>query len=142
MQLDVAAAQPLLEAARKTSLERLAITSSSSVCGDAEKLAKCGQGDARGLRTRRRARHTTLAAARGGPSIAFWINSVLEALDLLLGRSIGRIYREPHRGDPPETAADISRAQRELGFEPTYNFRAGLASRLKWQQSLAETASH
>ena len=61
------------------------------------------------------------------------VNSVLETLGSLSRRRINRICREPQRADPRDPAADISRAQRELGFEPTYNFRAGLASQFKWQ---------
>ncbi len=216
--LNVTVTQRLLEAARKTSLDRLVIASSSSIYGDAESLPTQEDIAPRpvspygvtkvateqlahvywrnfgvptvclryftvyGPRQRpdmafnrliRQALHGepfelygdgeqtrdftfvadavkgTLAAwERGKPGRAYNIgggsrrsmNSVLETLASLLGRPINRIYREPQRGDARDTAADISRARRELGFEPSYTFQSGLESQLEWQQALIEVA--
>lgn len=64
------------------------------------------------------------------------MNSVLETLGSLLGRRVDRIYRDHQPGDARDTAADISRAHRELGFEPSIAFRSGLQAQLEWQREL------
>jgi UDP-glucose 4-epimerase len=91
---------------------------------------------------------TVAASERGRPGAAYNIgggsnrsmNSVLETLSSLLGRPVERVYREPQRGDARDTAADISRARGDLGYEPSYDFQAGLESQLAWQRALVETA--
>lgn len=91
---------------------------------------------------------TVAASERGRPGSAYNIgggsrrsmNSVLETLGSLLGRPVERIYREPQRGDARHTAADISRARRELAFEPDHSFRSGLELQLEWQRAVVEAA--
>jgi UDP-glucose 4-epimerase len=86
---------------------------------------------------------TLAASARGRPGAAYNIgggsrrsmNGVLESLGSLLGHEIERVYRDFQPGDARDTAADISRARRELGFEPSYDFQSGLESQLEWQQT-------
>jgi nucleoside-diphosphate-sugar epimerase len=65
------------------------------------------------------------------------MNSVFETLEELLGQPFERVYIEAQRGDAQDTAADISRARAELGFEPSLAFRSGLAAQLEWQRSTA-----
>ncbi|MBV9535926.1 MAG: GDP-mannose 4,6-dehydratase [Solirubrobacterales bacterium] len=91
---------------------------------------------------------TVAASERGKPGAAYNLgggsrrsmNSVLDTLSDLLGRSVERAYLQPQRGDARDTAADIARAQGDLGYEPAYEFHAGLESQLAWQQALVETA--
>jgi nucleoside-diphosphate-sugar epimerase len=91
---------------------------------------------------------TVAASNRGKPGTAYNIgsgsprsmNSVLESLGSLLGHRVERVYQEPHRGDARDTAADVSRARRELGFEPSYDFQAGLQAQLEWQQVMSPIA--
>jgi UDP-N-acetylglucosamine 4-epimerase len=48
---------------------------------------------------------------------------------------VNRDYQARQLGDARDTAADISRARRELGFEPSFDFAAGLKAQLDWQRS-------
>ena len=63
------------------------------------------------------------------------MNSVFRTLESLLGTPVERDYRAWQMGDARDTAADIGRARRELGFEPSFDFAAGLRAQLDWQRS-------
>ena len=54
------------------------------------------------------------------------LNSVLHIAGELLGVEVDPEYREPRPGDVRDSLADISRAQRLLGYKPTVSFRDGL----------------
>lgn len=92
---------------------------------------------------------TVAAAQCGAPGVAYNIgggsrrsmNSVVEALGDLLGEPVGCEYREPQLGDARDTAADISLARKDLGFEPSYNFAAGLEAQLEWQRAMLASPS-
>ncbi len=66
------------------------------------------------------------------------VQDVLETLGALLGRPVERTYGEERPGDARDTAADISRARLELGYEPSFAFDRGLELQLEWQQALLE----
>jgi nucleoside-diphosphate-sugar epimerase len=91
---------------------------------------------------------TLMASERGRPGAAYnlgggsrrSIHDVLETLGALLGRPVERIYSERRPGDARDTAADISRARLELGYEPSYGLDSGLEAQLEWQQALFEAA--
>jgi UDP-glucose 4-epimerase len=91
---------------------------------------------------------TLAVAQRGRPGSVYnigggsrrSINSVFEVLGELLGRPIGRRYRPQQLGDARDTGADITRARDELGFEPSFDFPAGLGAQLDWQRAAAGTA--
>lgn len=84
---------------------------------------------------------TLAAAERGKPGTAYNIgggsrrsmNSVFESLERVLGRPVRRRYVERQTGDAQDTAADISRAARDLGFAPGTDFVTGLKRQLEWQ---------
>jgi nucleoside-diphosphate-sugar epimerase len=85
------------------------------------------------------------AAWEGTPGRAYNIgggsprtmNEVLGELGALLGRTVAREYVERQVGDARDTAADISRARREIGFAPRSGLREGLTAQLEWQRALA-----
>jgi nucleoside-diphosphate-sugar epimerase len=54
------------------------------------------------------------------------LNTVLRLAGELLGVTVNAEYREPRAGDVRDSLADISLAQRLLGYEPTISFREGL----------------
>ncbi len=54
------------------------------------------------------------------------LNTVLRLARELLGVTVNAEYREPRPGDVRDSLADISLAQRLLGYEPTVSFREGL----------------
>lgn len=62
------------------------------------------------------------------------LNTVLHLAGELLGITINPEYREPRPGDVHDSLADISLAQRLLGYRPTVSFREGLARLLEVMQ--------
>jgi nucleoside-diphosphate-sugar epimerase len=88
----------------------------------------------------------TIAAGQRGKSGSVYnigggsrrsVNSVLDTLGGLLGCHVERRYLGHQPGDARDTSADISRAQGELGFEPSLDFGAGLKAQLDWQRTAA-----
>ncbi|QBD83538.1 SDR family oxidoreductase [Ktedonosporobacter rubrisoli] len=59
------------------------------------------------------------------------LNSVLQIAGDLLGVRVDAEYREPRAGDVRDSLADISKAQRLLGYKPTVDFREGLARTIR-----------
>jgi nucleoside-diphosphate-sugar epimerase len=62
------------------------------------------------------------------------LNELLTTLCELLGVQTQAIYREPRAGDVRDSQADISRARRLTGYEPTVDLREGLKRTLAWFQ--------
>lgn len=62
-----------------------------------------------------------------GCGVRISLNEVLRTAGELLGVSIPPEYREARQGDVRDSLADISRAQRLLGYSPEVNFHEGLA---------------
>lgn len=62
-------------------------------------------------------------------------HTVLEVADMIvriMGRDPGRRYTPPRKGDVRRTQADISRAQRDLGYEPQVGFEEGLRRTIEY----------
>jgi nucleoside-diphosphate-sugar epimerase len=87
----------------------------------------------------------TIAAAQSGkPGTAYNIaggsrqslNSVIDLLSEMTGTEVKRRYIRRQRGDARDTAADISRAQTDLGFSPAYQLEAGLRAQLEWHRRM------
>ncbi len=60
--------------------------------------------------------------------------SLLNLLDILkdlVGKDVNPRFKDARRGDVRHSVADITRAQRELGFTPRYDLREGLGELLK-----------
>jgi UDP-glucuronate 4-epimerase len=55
---------------------------------------------------------------------------VVETLERLVGRSLEREHLDPVAGDPRRTGADVSSAQRDLGYEPGVSLEDGLSRQL------------
>ncbi len=55
------------------------------------------------------------------------LNGLLAMIGRVVGREIAPTYAPPRAGDIKESVADISRARRELGYEPTIGVEEGLA---------------
>jgi UDP-glucose 4-epimerase len=63
------------------------------------------------------------------------LNDVLDRIDRLVGRPIERRHVDPQRGDPRDTAADITKARRDLGYEPRTSLDEGLRRQWEWQRN-------
>jgi UDP-glucose 4-epimerase len=57
---------------------------------------------------------------------------LVAALNKLLGTSFKALHADPRAGDVRYSMADISRARRDLGYDPTVSFEDGLAKTLAW----------
>jgi UDP-glucose 4-epimerase len=67
-----------------------------------------------------------------GASVPVSINELVEIINSLLGLSIKAIYTDPRPGDIKESFADISQAEKLLGFRPELDFKSGLKLTLEW----------
>ena len=57
---------------------------------------------------------------------------IVERLEKLLGRDLERRHTPPRAGDVPHTLADVSKAQRLLGYVPAVDFDEGLRRTLDY----------
>jgi UDP-glucose 4-epimerase len=82
----------------------------------------------------------TINVATGG---RISLNRLLEDLRSFTGSTVEAIFAEPRSGDVRDSQADIGKAQRLLGYEPTIPFREGLKRTLEWyrQSEVARTTS-
>ncbi len=62
---------------------------------------------------------------------------LVAALNRLMGTQVSAQHAPPRAGDVRHSRADISRARRELGYDPAVPFEQGLAETLRWYRSLA-----
>jgi UDP-glucose 4-epimerase len=59
---------------------------------------------------------------------------LVSALNKLMGTSLTAKHAETRAGDVRYSKADISRARKDLGYEPDVSFEAGLAKTLAWSR--------
>jgi UDP-glucuronate 4-epimerase len=64
------------------------------------------------------------------------INEALETIREVTGSSLPAEYKAVRPGDQKETRGDISKAQRDLGYRPTWTLKDGLAEQWAWQKDL------
>ncbi len=91
------------------------------------------------------------AAASGRPGEVYniggggevTVNDTIATLEAISGRTADVLYVGSQAGDARRTAADISKARRELGFAPRVGLREGLEREYRWVESLlaGETAT-
>ncbi len=73
----------------------------------------------------------------GGSRIS--VNALVALIQELAGQHTAVRFIEKQAGDAVHTAADLSAAQRDLGFAPQVDHRTGLAAQIAWQRAgLAE----
>ena len=75
----------------------------------------------------------------GGVSVS--MREVLEQIDLLAAATTATLVVADPPGNQRHTDADLTRAARDLGYQPKVTLREGLRSQLAWHQELL-TASH
>jgi nucleoside-diphosphate-sugar epimerase len=63
------------------------------------------------------------------------LNDLLTMIELTTGRAIERRRVVPPPGDPRDTAADVTRAERDLGYVPRTNLAEGLRRQWEWQRA-------
>lgn len=57
---------------------------------------------------------------------------LVDILNDLMGAGVEPVFAEPRRGDVRHSRADISRAERLLGYRPSVSLRDGLALTVEW----------
>ena len=60
------------------------------------------------------------------------LNDLFRALKKLTGASVEPIYAETRSGDVRDSQADISKAHRLLGYEPSVTLEQGLEQTIAW----------
>lgn len=64
------------------------------------------------------------------------LKEVLETMEEIVGKPIKRNHIEKAMGDARHTAADVSKAQRILGYQPQVSLREGLMQEWEWVKGL------
>jgi len=60
------------------------------------------------------------------------LNELLETLKKILGSTVQPIYKEARQGDVRDSQADISKAEKMLGYKPTVGLEEGLRKTVEW----------
>ena len=64
---------------------------------------------------------------------AVTVNTVVDTIKELLGKNhIEPIYTDPRAGDIKHSLADISKAKKLIGFEPSISFDQGIRRAIDW----------
>jgi nucleoside-diphosphate-sugar epimerase len=68
----------------------------------------------------------------GGTGARITLNQVIKLLEKIAGKKIQPKYDPPRAGDIRDSQADISLAQKVLGYQPTVQFEEGLRRTWNW----------
>jgi len=63
---------------------------------------------------------------------AVTVNETIDVINELLGKNIEPLYTDPRPGDIKHSLADITLAEKLLGFKPTIPFKQGLQKAITW----------
>jgi len=63
------------------------------------------------------------------------VNQMVSTIESAMKVKIRREFYDPQKGDVEKTHADISKAQKELGYFPTTSFEEGIRRSVKWCES-------
>ena len=69
----------------------------------------------------------------------FSLNQIFEMLGRIIGFNGAAKYAEPRTGDVRHSLADISLAQKHLGYSPDVGFEEGLRRTVKWYEEQRAT---
>lgn len=86
----------------------------------------------------KRSGYTTINLGSDRPVV---LMDLLRRIEQCVGRAALVEHRTPHRADVPATWADIGRARRELGWEPTTGYEEGVAKAVAWYMENRQWAS-
>jgi nucleoside-diphosphate-sugar epimerase len=63
------------------------------------------------------------------------LNVLFETMRRLIGVDVRPVYAAPRQGDVRDSQADITKAQRILGYQPTVSFEDGLQRTVEWYRA-------
>jgi nucleoside-diphosphate-sugar epimerase len=69
------------------------------------------------------------------------LNQLFRTMRELIGGSVEPTYSDPRPGDVRDSQADIGKARRLLGYEPTVSFEEGLRRTVEWYRTSAAVLS-
>ncbi len=67
------------------------------------------------------------------------VNALIAKINGLLGKSVPPVYTDPRPGDIRHSFADISAAERGLGYRPAVGFDEGMKLTIAWHQERMES---
>ncbi len=79
-----------------------------------------------------RAKHTAGEVLNIACGEAVTVNKIIDMINEILGRNIKPIYTDPRPGDVKHSLADITAAEKLLGFKPIVDFKDGLKLAIDW----------
>jgi UDP-glucose 4-epimerase len=68
------------------------------------------------------------------------LNQLFRTMRRMIGSSVEPKYAEPRAGDVRDSQADIAKAKRLLGYEPTVSFEDGLQRTVDWYRTATAMA--
>jgi len=68
-----------------------------------------------------------------GESHVISLSNMIETLENAIGRKAVKEFRPRQPGDVERTYADISKARKELDYNPVFDFKEGIAEFVKWK---------
>ena len=63
------------------------------------------------------------------------LNELFESMRRLIGVDVAPVYGPPRPGDVRDSQADITKARRILGYEPSVPFEEGLRRTVEWYRA-------
>jgi nucleoside-diphosphate-sugar epimerase len=86
----------------------------------------------------------TAAGASGGVfnlacSDRITVNALIGDINRILGKSVAPVYADPRPGDIKHSFADITAAEKGLGFRPVVGFEEGLRRTIRWYRERTGT---
>jgi nucleoside-diphosphate-sugar epimerase len=79
-----------------------------------------------------RAKHTAGEVLNIACGEAVTVNKIIDMINEILDKKIKPIYTDPRPGDVKHSLADITAAEKLLGFKPIVEFKDGLKSAIEW----------
>jgi len=79
-----------------------------------------------------RAEHTAGEVVNIACGQAVTVNEIIDVINNLVGRKVKPTYTDPRPGDVKHSLADISLAEKTIGFKPIVPFRQGLEKSIDW----------
>ncbi|HUV40733.1 MAG TPA: SDR family oxidoreductase [Sedimentisphaerales bacterium] len=79
-----------------------------------------------------RAKHTAGQVINIACGQAVTVNEIIDMINKLAGKSVKPLYSDARPGDVKHSLADITLAQKTIGYKPAISFEQGLQMALKW----------
>ena len=69
------------------------------------------------------------------------LNTLFAEMRKVIGASVEPTYADPRQGDVRDSQADVEKARRLLGYEPTVSFEDGLKRTIDWYRTAHAAAT-